>query len=199
MDHTTYAIVNVPVTAAPRIRLAMIAPGGTSAGVALVGLTGGSPGGTAVQVERFLGKGGGSVVTLANPGGLTRLSAVLINADTKHGRFSNALGDYPFRRDKQLFYAHASTDFTAPTVKGGTIASRRVTVTFSEPVLGVSGRSLKIAGVSGKVKFKQAGRKATILPRRPLKPGRRYRVKLTSAITDLTLNRLHAVTLTSKG
>jgi hypothetical protein len=199
MDHTTYAIVNVPLTSAPRIRLGVAAPSGTTAALALVGRAGGSPGGTLVTVQRFLGKGGKATITFDNPGNLTRLSAVLINADTKHGSFSNQLGDYPFRRDNQLFYAHASTDFTAPLVKSRTVAPRKVTITFSEPVLGVSGRSLKIAGVSGKVKFTPGAAKATIVPRRALKPGQRYRVKLTSAITDLTLNRLQAITLTFKG
>jgi hypothetical protein len=52
--------------------------------------------------------------------------------------------------------------------------------------------------VSGKVKFKQGTKKATIVLKRALKSGHRYRVKLTSGITDLTLNRLHAVTLTLK-
>jgi hypothetical protein len=199
MDHTTYAIVDVPPTSAPRIRLGMAAPRGTSAAVALIGRTGGQTGGTLVGVERYLGNGGKGIVTLSNPGNLTRLSAVLINADTKHGGFSQALGDYRYKRDNQGFYAHASTDFTAPRVKAGTASARKVTIKFSEPVLGVSARSLKIAGVSAKVKFKQGSSKATILPRRPLKAGHRYRVVLTSAITDLTLNKLRPVTLSFKG
>jgi hypothetical protein len=167
--------------------------------MALVGRTGGQPGGEALGVQRFLGNGGKGTVTLTNPGNLSRLSVVLVNADTKHGAFSRARGDYVFRRDNQIFYAHASTDFTAPQVKGGTAARKKVTVTFTEPVLGVSGKSLKIAGVSARVKFTQGARKATIIPRRPFKSGHRYRVKLSSAITDLTVNRLRAVTLTFKG
>jgi hypothetical protein len=198
MDHTTYAIVDVPITGDPRIRLAMAAPSGTSAAVALVGRSGGDTGGTLVSAERFLGKGGKGVVTLTNPGNLTRLSAVLINADTKHGSFSQALGDYRWKRDGRSFYAHASTDFTAPQVKGGTGSKRKLTINFTEPVLGVSARSLKIAGVSAKVSFKQGTRKATILPRRPLKAGHRYRIVLSSAITDLTLNKLRPVVFTFK-
>ena len=199
MDHTTYAIADVPVTSAPRIRLAMIAPRGTSAGVALVGRSGGATGGTAVGIGRFLGNGGKGVVTLANPGNLTRLDAVLVNADTKHGGFSQTLGDYRFKRNGQRFYAHASTDFKAPQVKGGSATAQRVTVNFSEPVLGVTARSLKISGVSAKVKFKQGSRTATIVPRHALKSGRNYRVVVTSAITDLTLNKLHAAELTLRG
>ena len=78
------------------------------------------------------------------------------------------------------------------------MATRRVEINFTEPVLGVSSRSMKIAGVRGKLKFKQASRKATILPRRPLKAGRRYRIVLSSAITDLTLNKLRPIALTFK-
>jgi hypothetical protein len=199
MDHTTYAIADVPVTSDPQIRLAMIAPSGTSSALALVGRSGGQPGGTLLTVQRYLGNGGRAVVTLPNPGDLTRLSAVLVNADTKHGGFSQSLGDYRFKRNNQSFYAHASTDFKAPQVKDGTATAHKVTVNFSERVLGVSTRSLKIAGVSAKVKFKQGTRKATIVPRRALKAGRRYRVVATSAITDLTLNKLHTVELTFKG
>jgi hypothetical protein len=199
LDHTTYAIVNVPVISAPRIRLAMIAPRGTSAALALVGRSGGSPGGTAVGIERFLGKGGRSVVTLANPGDLSRLNAVLVNADTKHSSFSQALGDYPFKRNNQVFYAHVSTDFSAPKVKGGTASARSVTLNFSEPVLGVSAHSLKITGVRAKVKFKPGSRKATIVPRHALRSGHKYRVVLTSAISDLTLNKLHPVALSFNG
>jgi hypothetical protein len=198
MDHTTFEIVNIPVTSAPRIRLAMLAPGGTAAAVALIGRSGGSPGGEAVGVERFLGKGGRGVVTITNPGNLSRLSAVLVNADTKHGAYSRVLGDYRFKRDGRLFYAHASTDFTAPHVKSGTVTPTRLTITFSERVLGVSSHSLKVAGVSGRVQFKVGSRKATFVPRRALKSGHSYHVKLSSAITDLTLNRLHAVTLPFK-
>jgi hypothetical protein len=198
LDHTTYAIASVPVTSDPRIRLAVIAPSGTSSGLALVGRTGGQPGGTLLGVQRFLGNGGKGVVTLANPGDLSRLSAVVVNADTKHGSFSQTLGDWRFKRDNQSFYAHVSTDFTAPRVKDGTTGVRKVTINFSERVLGVSARSLRIAGVSAKVKFTPGARKATIVPRHALRSGRSYHVVLTSAITDLTLNKLHAVALSFK-
>jgi hypothetical protein len=123
---------------------------------------------------------------------------VVVNADTKHGSFSQTLGDWRFKRDNQSFYAHVSTDFTAPRVKDGTTGVRKVTINFSERVLGVSARSLRIAGVSAKVKFTPGARKATIVPRHALRSGRSYHVVLTSAITDLTLNKLHAVALSFK-
>jgi hypothetical protein len=197
MDHTTYAIVDIPLSSAPRIRLAMAAPSGTSAAVALVGLTGGSPGGTLVRTERIMPNGGKATITFDNPGNLSRLSAVLVNADVKNGGRDD-LGDYSFKRDNQLYYAHASTDFKAPTVKGGTATRHKLAVTFSEKVLGVTSKSLKISGVSAKLKFTPGSKKATLTPRAAFKSGRRYTVKFTSAITDLTFNKLKAITLTFK-
>ena len=161
LDHTAFALVNVPVTSAPRIRLAVGAPGGTTSALALVGLSDGS----LVEAEQKLPSGGHGVVTFANPGNLSRLTAVLVNSDVKHGSFSRTLQDYPFRRDKQRFYAHASTDFTAPRITGRAASAKKVTVTFSEPVLGVSSRSLKLAGASARRKFKAGTRTATLVPR----------------------------------
>jgi hypothetical protein len=201
LDHAAYALANVPVTAAPRIRLAVKSPRGTAAALALVGRAGGSPGGTLVQALRSLPHGGNAVLTFSNPGNLSRLTAVLVNSDVQHRAFSNTLQDFPFKRDGQTFYSHASTDFAAPHVTGESPrpgarapSGQKVTVKFSEQVLGVSKRSFQLLGpggraVSGRLKFRSGDRKATLVPRRSLAPGR-YSVRLTSAITDLTLNRL---------
>lgn len=190
LDHTAFALVDVPVTAAPRIRLAVAVPGGTASSLALIGRSGDG----LVKAERVLARGGHGVVTLANPGDLSRLTAVLVNSDVTHGSFSAALQDYRFRRDGQHFYAHASTDFTAPRLKRRTGSARKVTVRFSERVLGVTRRSLRVSGASGRVKFKPGSRTATFVSRRALSRGR-HRLRLSRAITDLTLNRLHAVTV----
>jgi hypothetical protein len=69
-----------------------------------------------------------------------------------------------------------------------------VTVTFSEPVLGVSRRSLEIVGVHARVEFKPGSRTATLVPSRAVSPGR-HRLRVTGAITDLTLNRLHPLSV----
>lgn len=119
---------------------------------------------------------------------------MLVNSDVTHGAFSRTLQDYPFRRDKQHFYAYASTDFTAPRLTSRAARSTKVIVRFSEPVLGVTRRSLSLVGTSARVKFKTGSRTATLVPSRALSPGR-HRLRLTSAITDLTLNRLHPVSV----
>ena len=191
LDHTAYALLRVPIVSAPRIHLGMSAPGGTRAALAIVGRTGGSPGGTMIEVEKRLPNGGKGQVTFANPGNLTRLTAVLINSDTGHGAFSQALQDYRFKRDNQVFYAHASTDFTPPHVTGHRTSATKVTVTFSEPVLGVSRNSFRIAGATGRLHFQTGDRKATLVLSHPLRRGTHH-VTLTSVIADMTLNRLPA-------
>ncbi len=148
-------------------------------------------GGTLISVLRKLPNGGKGQVTFANPGNLTRLTAVLINSDVKHGAYSQVLLDYRFKRDAQRVYAHTSTDFTAPHVTGHSASANKVTVTFSEPVLDVSRGSFKVAGANGTVHFQLGDRKATFVPRHPLKRGRHH-VTLTSGIADMTLNRLPA-------
>jgi hypothetical protein len=189
LDHTAYALLRVPLASAPRIRLGVAAPGGTAAALALVGRTGGSTGGTMIEALRELPRGGKGQVTFDNPGTLTRLTAVLINSDTKHGAYSNALQDYRWRGDAKRFYAHASTDFLAPRVTGHFTTARRVTVRFSEPVLGVSHTSFKIAGAGGTLHFATGDRKATLTLKHPLRRGT-HRVTLTDAVADMTLNRL---------
>jgi hypothetical protein len=188
LDHTGFVLLNVPVTSAPRIRLAVASPHGTTSALALVGRAGGN----LAETVRTLPSGGRGVVTFTNPGNLERLTAVLVNSDVHHGGFSNTLGDWTFRKDNQSFYGHASTDFTPPRVTGHSASARKVTVAFSEPVLGVSTSSLKIAGAGAALKFTSGSRKATLVPRHAFSRGR-HTIRLSSAITDLTFNPLGAV------
>jgi hypothetical protein len=191
LDHTAYVLVRVPLVSAPQIRLGMEAPRGTRAALALVGRTGGEPGGTLITDEQKLANGGKGQITFDNPGNLTRLTAVLVNSDVKHDGYSQALQDYRFKRDTQRFYAHASTDFTDPRVTGHSAGPNKVTVRFSESVVDVSRGSFKVAGASGSVHFQMGDRKATFVPRHALRRGRHH-ATLSSAIADLTLNRLPA-------
>jgi hypothetical protein len=201
LNHTTYALGDIPVSSAPKIRLAMVAPKGTAAAVALVGRVGGSPGGQMVVAERRLPKGGAAVVTLTNPGDLSRLTAVLVNSDVHNSGYSRTLDDYAFTRDSQSYYAYASTDFLPPHVvrvaphAGARVSTdENVTVTFSERVRDVSTKSVELLSggkrVRVKLKFKPGGRQATLVPRSRLTAGGRYRVRITNGVRDLTLNRL---------
>jgi hypothetical protein len=199
LDHTTYAVIDVPVTSAPQIKLSVAAPSGTSSGIALVGLQGGDPGGTQVGLEKPLPNGGHGTITFSNPGNLSRLSAVLVNSDVKHGSFSDVIGDFSWQRDGQSFYADVSTDFTRPQVQNGVVSPKKLTIRFSEPVRGISSNSFRVAGVKGRLSFTKGTSKASFIPRHPFKKGHHYRVLLGGGITDLALNRLVGVTVPFKG
>jgi hypothetical protein len=208
LNHTTYALVGVRTTNADRIKLGMTAPAGTSAALALVGREGGSTGGTLTVTVRDLPKGGAGSVTLTDPSRFSRLTAVLVNADSKvRSNASELTGDFIFKRDNQSFYARVSTDFTGPRVSRSSpraLAKRvsrnaNVKITFSEPVLGVDRKSFRLLSPSGGtvgavVRFKPGSRVATLVPDAALGRGRRYRVLVSRAVTDTAVNPLAKTT-----
>jgi hypothetical protein len=206
LNHTTYAFGDVPVSGASgasRIKLSVLSPVGSAAAVALVGRTGGSPGGSSTVVVHEMPSGGIGSVTLDNPSQFSRITAVLINPDTKTSGASQTTGDWIYAHDNQLFYGRASTDFTAPRITSSTpkpgaagVALRpRVKVTFSEPVIGVDAKSLQLLGSNGRrvratLSFKAGSRVATLVPARALGSGRSYRVRVLATVTDTALNPL---------
>lgn len=203
LNHTTYALLGVRSTSARRIRLGVKAPAGTDAALALVGRTR-ATGADVVVTLRELPRGGSGVVSLSRPSRFARLTAVLVNSDTevKEGE-TTATRDFVYARDRQPFYARVSTDFSAPQVRLATPrpAGRRprLKVAFSEPVLGAGASSLQLVAPNGRavrarVSFRDGSRTATITPAGSLARGQRYRVRVTPAVTDTTLNPLARTT-----
>jgi hypothetical protein len=203
INHTTYSLLKVPHTNAARVKLGITAPSGTNSSLALVGREGGVPGGTLSEVVQRLPQGGNGTVTINNPSRFERLTAVLVNADSKISGASQLTGDWIYSRDNQTYYARVSTDFTAPRVvrvspkAGAKRVSRRtrIKVTFSEPVRGVTTRSLQLIASNGRVvaasvSFSNGSKVATVKPRHTLSRNRSYRVRATSAITDTAVNPL---------
>jgi hypothetical protein len=203
LNHTTYALVDVASSSASRIKFSMAAPAGTAAAVALVGRTGGLPGGNMTLALHEMPAGGTGTVILTHPSRYARITAVLINSDAKTSGGSSATGDFIYKRDRQLFYGRVSTDFTAPRVVSSSpspgaanvVVRPQVKVTFSEPVLGVSANSLELLASNGrrvraKVTFKPRSRMATLVPTRPLGHAKSYRVRVLASVTDTALNPL---------
>ncbi|MEA2440716.1 MAG: hypothetical protein QOH76_2140 [Thermoleophilaceae bacterium] len=203
LDHTTYGLVNVGPSSVARAKLSMRAPSGTSAALALVGRVGGLPGSQPTVEVKLLPHGGSGNLVIENPSRFSRLTAVLVNADSRVIGSSEFTGDWIYGRDGQTVYARMSTDFTAPRVTGRSPGSgarrvargKRVTVKFSERVLGVSRKALRLVAPSGRVvgarvKFTAGARSATLTPKRKLGANRRYRVEVTTAVTDTALNPL---------
>ena len=77
LDHTAYALFDVQLSSAPKLKLTGGLPAGTAGGIALVGRQGDS-------LWKVLGVqpgGGQTSVTLDNPGRFDRITAVVVNAD----------------------------------------------------------------------------------------------------------------------
>jgi nitrogen fixation protein FixH len=209
LNHTTYGLVNVPPEAFGRIRLGATAPVGTSAALALVGRIGGVPGGQTVLKMKTLPNGGSGTVTLENPGNFSRITMVLVNSDYKVSGGSQLTGEWIYKRDAQPYYARVSTDLRAPRVVRVSPRSRarrivrrpHVKVTFSEPVRGVSSKTVQLVArgghvVGASVQVASGGRVAILTPRRPLSRARSYRLRVLKTVTDTTVNPL-AKTFTS--
>ncbi|MEA2450988.1 MAG: hypothetical protein QOG63_2920 [Thermoleophilaceae bacterium] len=196
LDNTSYALADVPLGGAARVKLAVRVPRGVRSALALVGRDGSG----ATVALKHLSHGGDGTVVLPTAG-LSRLTAVLVNSDASPLGVTRT-GTWIFRHDNEPFYADASDDFGRPRVSGrspgpggGIARGKRIKVSFSEPVLGVSRRSFRlIAPGGGAVRAgltaRDGSRSATLVPRARLRPGRSYRVQLTGAITDLALNPL---------
>jgi hypothetical protein len=203
LNHTTYGLIDVPPEAFQRIRLGVTAPVGTSAAIALVGRIGGVPGGQTLLAMKALPHGGSGTVTLANPGDYSRITMVLVNSDFKVSGASQLTGDWTYRRDAQRFSARVSTDVRAPRVvrvsprsrARGVVRRPHVKLTFSEPVRGVSSRSVQLVGPGGHVvgaavRVASGGRVAVLTPHGSLARARSYRVRVLTTVTDTTMNRL---------
>jgi hypothetical protein len=204
LNHTTYALFNIRPTSAPRIRLGMRASVGTAAAVAIVGRTGALPGGTENVVLKELPKGGAGSVTIANPSDYSRLTAVLINSDAKlTGKATPTTGDFIYSNDNKPYYARLSTDFKAPHIvrsspspgRRGVSTRASVKIAFSEPMAGVSAKSIRLIASNGRavaaqVHFKPGSRKATLEPNGFLRRGGHYRVRIDSTVTDASVNAL---------
>lgn len=197
LDHTAMAYLNVAPTTDARIKLVARSPRGTASAIALVGLDGPTVGGQQTVILERLPSGGPATVTLENPLRFERITAALINADTTQDGYSDQIGDWIFTKDNQEVAAHVSTDFKAPKLRRRTprpkakrVSRRgRVEVVFSEPVEGVSSRSVRLLGPNGRsikarVSYSAKKRLATIVPRAVLKARTRYVVRLNTDVTD---------------
>jgi hypothetical protein len=212
LNHTTYALIDVRPTSAARIKLGMTMPAGTQGALALVGRAGEATGGESTVVLKVLSKGGLGSVTVDDPSRFSRLTAVLINSDAKTSGSAPLTRDWTYAHDKQPFYARVSTDFKAPHVvrvspaagAGGVSRRARIKVVFSEPVVGVTAKSLRLIASNGrtvksKLSFKSGTKTATLTPSAGLGRARRYRVRVSRAVADTAVNPLARAIVTAFG
>jgi hypothetical protein len=97
LDHTGYALFDVAPSTAPALQLTGSLPAGTAGGLALVG----RQGDTMTKVLGALPNGGQGTVTLPDPGRFTRITAVIVNADTSITGYDEHSNDWQFTKDEQ--------------------------------------------------------------------------------------------------
>src|SRR3954451_5307152 len=205
LEHTTFGLVDVAPTAGPRVKAVLNAPRGVQMAIALVGRIGDETNGTYVSAITRMPKGGPGSVTLTDPGRFSRITTVLINGDGRTtGRFSRTLQDWEWKGDGAQVTARASTDYTPPKVRKRSPGARQTGVSrqpvlkvqFSERMMNVGARTVLLLAPGGhKVKATvklRSGRKLQIKPRKRLRAGTRYSVRLSRDIEDLGANQLAA-------
>jgi hypothetical protein len=112
LDHTTFALLDVPAREGTSLRLEVTAPDGLRAALSLVGR---GTNGTSTAL-RDLPSGGRGAVTLDSPGAYDRITAVVVNADTSRAaERKDASGQWAFARDGQQLTARLVT-IGAPSV-----------------------------------------------------------------------------------
>jgi hypothetical protein len=83
LNHTTFTLIRVPATEGSAVEVHVKAPEGIGAGLALVGRVGSELGGHTVNAVDYRETGGELVARLPDPGRFQRITAVVVNADTK--------------------------------------------------------------------------------------------------------------------
>jgi hypothetical protein len=100
-------MLRVPARSGRAVVVDMTAPLGDTAAVALVGRVGGERHGRVNSRLNFKRQGGPMSVRLSHPGRFSRITAVLINADTTEIGFSARLFDWNYLTETAPFRARA--------------------------------------------------------------------------------------------
>jgi hypothetical protein len=107
LNHTTFQLLRVHARGGRVLAVSAVAPRGIAAGLALVGRVGSERRGRVVKVSRFSGHGGRMVARISRPGRFSRLTAVLVNADTSAEGFSARRLDWAYLTDSAPFRVSA--------------------------------------------------------------------------------------------
>lgn len=107
LNHATFQLLRVHPEGGRAVVASAQAPVGVAAGIALVGRIGSERGGRIVSRLRFRRRGGPMTVRLARPGRFERITAVVIDADTRAKGFSARRLDWNYLTDTAPFRVRA--------------------------------------------------------------------------------------------
>ena len=196
LDHTGYALLNVDPQGQNQLTVSGTFRRGIAGAVAVVGRTGDLNGGTAVTMVTRVPNGGVGKVTLPNASSFSRVTALTINGDVSNSGFDQNRGDWTWKADDEPITL-AVNDFTRPSLRKvspkrnakRTSTGSRVTLQFNEMIAGVTPTSVRLVGSNGRtvktnLSLTSRGRVLRLTPVKRLGRGRRYAIKLSSAVTD---------------
>jgi len=103
LNHTTFALLSVPRRRGRAVVVRALAPGRTTAGLALVGRIGSGSHGRVVTRIAFRRDGGRLRVRMPDPSRFARLTAVVVNADAQADGYSPRLLDWRYLTDRVPF------------------------------------------------------------------------------------------------
>jgi Family of unknown function (DUF6055) len=103
LNHTTFQLLRVHAPGGRAVIVRAMAPRGSGAGLALVGRLGSERRGRTVTRFNFSRGGGRLAVRLRRPGRYSRITAVLVNADTRASGFSARRLDWRYLTDRVPF------------------------------------------------------------------------------------------------
>lgn len=173
LDHTSFALFDVPVPTGPRLEVRFDAPAGTDSALALIGRVSGR----AEVASTALRDGGTGSVGFPNPARFERITAVVVNADAElaNGGRKDASGQWVFARDQQPY----SLSATAPAAAGPATPSPDTTAqpadgptpqasgAVTPPVLdGFPRAGLRADRTPPRVRIVSVARRAAAAPRR---------------------------------
>jgi hypothetical protein len=107
LNHTTFRLLPVHAQNGRAVVVRAFAPPGVAAGLALVGRIGNESRGRVVSRLRFNRHGGAMTVRMARPRRFERITAVLVNADTRANGFSARRLDWNYLTDTAPFRVDA--------------------------------------------------------------------------------------------
>jgi hypothetical protein len=107
LNHATFQLLRVHPAGRRTIEIRGVAPRGVAAGLALVGRRGSERHGKVIARLRYEPRGGALTVRLPRPGRFDRITAVVINADTRAEGFSARRLDWNYLTDTTPFRVRA--------------------------------------------------------------------------------------------
>jgi hypothetical protein len=107
LNHATFELLNVPAQSDRTVVVEAAAPPGIDAGLALVGRIGAGRHSRLITRLRFERNGGSLRVTLPRPGRFQRITAVVVNADTRAHGFDARRLDWNYLTDTAPFRVRA--------------------------------------------------------------------------------------------